>query len=103
MDAYQGEISFRTRTTTGGLGEGFDLVVIDEAQEYTDDHETALKYVVSDSKNPQTLYCGTPPTLVSSGTVFLKLRNRALEGTSKNTMWAEWSVDDESDVHDREL
>lgn len=98
-----GEISFRTRTSTGGLGEGFDLVIIDEAQEYTDDQETALKYVVSDSSNPQTLYCGTPPTLVSSGTVFLKLRNRALEGNSRNTMWAEWSVEDQSDVYDREL
>ena len=38
-----GKIDFRTRTTTGGLGESFDLLVIDEAQEYTDDQESALK------------------------------------------------------------
>ena len=28
-----GRCEFRTRTSTGGLGEGFDLLVIDEAQE----------------------------------------------------------------------
>lgn len=98
-----GNISFRTRTATGGLGEGFDLLIIDEAQEYTDDQESALKYVVTDSKNPQTLFCGTPPTMVSSGTVFLNLRNKALEGISKNTMWAEWGVEEESDCEDKEL
>ena len=63
-----GRISFRTRSSKGGLGEGFDLLVIDEAQEYTDDQESALKYVVTSSKNPQTIFCGTPPTVVSSGT-----------------------------------
>lgn len=66
----EGVINFRTRTSTGGLGEGYDLLIIDEAQEYTADQESALKYVVTDSKNPQTLMCGTPPTAVSSGTVF---------------------------------
>ena len=53
----EGRIEFRTRSSKGGLGEGFDLLVIDEAQEYTDDQESALKYVVSDSANPQTLLC----------------------------------------------
>ena len=98
-----GRVDFRTRTTTGGLGEGFDYLIIDEAQEYTVDQESALKYVVTDSKNPQTLMCGTPPTLVSSGTVFLSFRNKTLEGGNKNAMWAEWSVKDESDVNDRDL
>lgn len=54
-----GKVEFRTRTSKGGLGEGFDFLVIDEAQEYQDDQESALKYVVSDSSNPQTLFCGT--------------------------------------------
>lgn len=54
-------INFRTRSSKGGLGEGYDLLIIDEAQEYTADQESALKYVVTDSKNPQTIMCGTPP------------------------------------------
>ena len=97
-----GTIDFRTRSSKGGLGEGFDLLVIDEAQEYQDDQESALKYVVTDSKNPQTLFCGTPPTPVSSGTVFLKLRNAALQGETVNTGWAEWSVDEMTDPMDKE-
>ena len=94
---------FRTRSSKGGLGEGFDLLVIDEAQEYTDDQESALKYVVTDSRNPQTIFCGTPPTPVSSGTVFTKLRQNALAGAMVNTGWAEWSVPKQSDPRDKEL
>ena len=78
MIGTNGRISFRTRSSKGGLGEGFDLLVIDEAQEYTDDQSTALKYVISDSKNPQTIYCGTPPTVASSGTVFIRTAREPL-------------------------
>ena len=89
-----GSIVFRTRTPNGGLGEGFDLLIIDEAQEYTDAQESALIYTVSDSKNPQTLFCGTPPTAVSCGTVFPKMRGEALAGSAYDTGWAEWSIPD---------
>lgn len=98
-----GVIEFRTRSAKGGLGEGFDLLVIDEAQEYTDDEESALKYVVSDSDNPQTIFCGTPPTPLSSGTVFTNLRKSVLEGTAENSGWAEWSVEKQSDIRDKKL
>lgn len=98
-----GSIAFRTRSSKGGLGEGYDLLVIDEAQEYTIDQESALKYVVSDSENPQTILCGTPPTAVSSGTVFVKMREAVIQGKSVNVGWAEWSVEHQSDVNDVEL
>ena len=89
-----GVIHFRTRTSKGGLGEGFDLMIIDEAQEYTEDQETSLKYVVSASQNPQTLFCGTPPTTESSGTVFMHMRDEILKDGMEDTGWAEWSVDE---------
>ncbi|CRH17082.1 hypothetical protein CM318V1_1020001 [Carnobacterium maltaromaticum] len=57
--ATGGVIQFRTRTSSGGLGEGFDLLIIDEAQEYTTEQESALKYTVTDSNNPMTIMCGT--------------------------------------------
>lgn len=95
-----GVMEFRTRTSSGGLGEGFDLMIIDEAQEYTDDQETALKYVVTDSKNPQTLFLGTPPTAISAGTVFLKYRKAVLNYETEDNGWAEWSVEDMTDPHD---
>lgn len=103
LDEGGGSCDFRTRSSKGGLGEGFDLLIIDEAQEYQDDQESALKYVVTDSKNPQTIFCGTPPTPVSSGTVFVKLRKSAISGETENTGWAEWSVDEQSNPRDREL
>lgn len=95
-------IHFRTRTSKGGLGEGFDLLVIDEAQEYQDDQESSLKYTVSSSMNGHTIMCGTPPTAVSSGTVFANYRNKCLEGGVKNGGWAEWSVEEMTDCDDRD-
>lgn len=98
-----GYINFRTRTGTGGLGEGYDLLIIDEAQEYTADQETALQYVVSDSQNPQTLMLGTPPTAVSKGTVFPKYRKNVLTGKTQDNGWVEWGVTQMSDVEDVDL
>ena len=98
-----GVIEFRTRTSTGGLGEGYDLLVIDEAQEYTPDQETSLKYTVTDSQNPQTLMLGTPPTAISAGTVFPKYRKKVLSGAGYESGWAEWSVPDMSDPNDTAL
>lgn len=95
-----GVVQFRTRTGTGGLGEGFDLLIIDEAQEYTTEQESALKYTVTDSDNPMTIMCGTPPTPVSSGTVFTKFRETCLFGKGKYSGWAEWSVDQEKEIDD---
>lgn len=96
-----GIVEFRTRTSTGGLGEGYDLLIIDEAQEYQDSHESALKYVVTDSANPQTIFCGTPPTAVSSGTVFAKYRATTLAGENTNAGWAEWSVGEPKNPRDK--
>ena len=98
-----GIINFRTRSSKGGLGEGYDVLIIDEAQEYTADQESALKYVVTDSKNPQTLMCGTPPTAVSSGTVFLQYRRDTLSGKNVDAGWAEWSVPELTDAHNPEI
>lgn len=97
-----GVLQFRTRTSSGGLGEGFDLLVIDEAQEYTTEQESALKYTVTDSKNPMTIMCGTPPTPVSSGTVFTHFRESVRFGQVKYSGWAEWSVEDIKDIQDVE-
>jgi phage terminase large subunit-like protein len=85
-------IEFRTRTSSGGLGEGYDVLIVDEAQEYTPEQETALKYVVTDSANPQTIYFGTPPTAISAGTVFPKFRKNVLHGNAYSSGWAEWSI-----------
>ena len=59
-----GIIDFRTRTNNGGLGEGFDLLVIDEAQEYTSNKSRVrITRKILDNQ------VGTP---VTSGNVFCK-------------------------------
>ena len=87
-----GTIDFRTRTDSGGLGEGFDLLIIDEAQEYTSKQESALQYTVSASDNPQIILTGTPPTVTSGGDVLVRIRNKVLEKSAYETGWAEWST-----------
>ena len=101
-----GIIDFRTRTDSGGLGEGFDLLIIDEAQEYTAKQESALQYTISASKNPQTIMVGTPPTAVSKGDVFVRIREKVRSNKAIDTGWAEWSTPEmvpEDNLDDPEL
>lgn len=99
-----GVIDFRTRTNNGGLGEGFDLLIIDEAQEYTTKQESALTYTVSASKNPQTVLVGTPPTAISGGDVFARMRESVIDGKADYTGWAEWSIPEQAaDINDVDL
>ena len=44
--------------------------------------------------------CGTPPTAVSAGTVFTKMREAVLRGDTINQGWAEWSVENMTNVKD---
>lgn len=97
-----GKVEFRTRTNTGGLGESFDLLVYDEAQELTNDQDAALKYTIAASENPQIILIGTPPTPISAGTVFRKFREQMLKGRGRESGWAEWSVERETDPWDKE-
>lgn len=101
-EASGGKINFRTRSNKGGIGEGYDLLIIDEAQEYTTEQESAIKYVVSASPNPQTLFFGTPPTPTSAGTVFSEYRKATRNGETPNGGWAEWSVGKMTDINDRD-
>lgn len=103
IEETDGRIEFRTRSSTGGLGESVDLLVIDEAQEYRDDQESALKYTTAARPNPQTIMTGTPPTIYSGGTVFTKYRAKIMTGLTENSGWAEWSVPEQSDPRNRDL
>ena len=95
-----GRIEFKTRTSSGGRGETFDILIIDEAQEYTDDQEDALSFTITSSKNPQTILCGTPPSTESAGTVLPRFRKTVLIGEAEDCGWAEWSVEKLTDTKD---
>lgn len=93
-------IKFLARTRNGGRGQHGDLLIVDEAQEMDDDQQASFLPALSASSNPQTIYVGTPPDPGSVGTVFRKLRDRALDGKTDRTAWFEFSVDEIGDVKD---
>lgn len=95
------QIKFLARTRNGGRGQHCDLLVFDEAQELTDEQQASFLPTQAASSNPQTVYTGTPPDEGAPGTVFRRIRERALSG-APGMAWAEWSVDEMGDVTDRD-
>ena len=102
LDETGGRIEFRTRTTTGGLGEDLTYSSLMKRRVHRRP-ESALKYTVTDSKNPQTIKCVERRRPRSEWDGLPALRTKAIEGGAVNTGWAEWSVEKESDPYDREL
>lgn len=98
-----GQVEFRTRTNTQGLGLGYDCIINDESQELTPAQDAAMMYCLAAAKNPQTIMIGTPPTPTSSGTVFLHYREDVLGGQGFQSGWAEWSVDKMSPLDNEDL
>lgn len=97
-----GRVVFVARTRNGGRGLHGDLLIVDEAQEITPEQLASFLPALSASKNPQTIYLGTPPDENTPGTVFRNIRKRATGGNAETTAWAEWSVDEIGNVHDKE-
>lgn len=98
-----GLIEFSSRVNGGARGSTYDVVVFDEAQELTDDQMEAIMSTMAaaPSGNRQLIYTGTPPSPVSPGTVFKRIRKSALEGTSAKVAWHEWSVEEIGDITDK--
>lgn len=93
-----GCIEFSTRTNAGARGGTYSVIIIDEAQELTDEQQEGLLPVISAasdardrSKMPQQIYIGTPPAPTCKGTVFSRMHQTAHDGTGK-TWWLEWGI-----------
>lgn len=99
-----GSIHFSTRTKSAALGFSFDLVVIDEAQELTEEQMQAIAPTTTSgpAKNPQVVFIGTPPRPGSPGDVFEGIRTDALSGGGKasDLSWWEWGASEIGDVDD---
>lgn len=98
-----GAIYFSARSRSAMRGSTFDVCILDEAQELTDEQMAALKPTQSASalQNPQLIMVGTPPTLKTPGEVFENTRKRVLTNLDRRTCWHEWSVEQIGDVSDR--
>lgn len=94
-------VKFLARTRNGGRGQHGDLLIFDEAQELDDSAQASFIPAISASLNPQTIYVGTPPDPEAEGTVFRKIRDKAISGETKSTSWFEFSVPEIGDVHDK--
>ena len=92
---------FLARTRNGGRGQHGDLLIFDEAQELDEDQQASFLPAISASRNPQTIYVGTPPDPNAAGTVFRSIREKATAGETKSAAWFEYSVDKIGDVHDQ--
>lgn len=100
--ANGGCIEFQTRTNSGGRGDTYDVIIIDEAQELTDEQLDAIKptTIASESGDPQMIYLGTPPGPKCQGTVFRGFYKKVHSGDSEGIWWLEWSVEDLPDMSD---
>lgn len=87
-------IELGARTGGAGRGSSFDVLVVDEAQEYEEDEQEALEPTTSASPSgdPVTIYMGTPPRDISErGAPFVRVRNAAVTGADKRSAYVEHS------------
>lgn len=98
-------IEFSSRVNGGARGSTYDVVIFDEAQELTEDQLESIMSTMAAAPlgNRQMIFTGTPPSPVSPGDIFKRVRSTALDGSNKRTCWHEWSVESIGDVtdHDR--
>ena len=102
-----GHIEFRTRGNGSDMGRGgtFDLVVIDEAQSYTEEQDASLAPLNSaaPSGSPQTILMGTPPTdLGNKGLIFARAVKKFHDAPEKGACLSEWGELEIGDVSDKD-
>ncbi len=93
---------FKTRTRMGGLGTTNDDLIMDEAADVIDSHQSTLMSTTSAAKsgNPQIIYAGTPPMAETVGKVFSRIRKSKLTGGKG--AWTEWSTKSLTDKFDED-
>lgn len=92
-----GSVEFIARSKGSGRGFSVDVLVLDEAQELSEDALAALLPTISASANAQQILTGTPPSPTATGDVFTRMREAGNAGTDFRLCWLEWSVDEKTD------
>lgn len=97
INGGQIEFSARSRQAARGI-DGISVLVLDEAQELTDDQLEAIMATLAASATGtrQLIYTGTPPYPNCPGTVFRRRRTISLTDPGEHSSWHEWSVSSET-------
>jgi hypothetical protein len=97
-----GSCEFIARSKSSGRGFTVDVLVMDEAQELSEDALEALLPTISAAPraNPQQIFTGTPPGPKAAGDIFSRVRNDGLEGCDSRLSWIEWSCLPDADLDD---
>lgn len=100
--ANGGSCEFVARSKGSARGFTVDVLVVDEAQELTEEAIEALLPTISAAPlgNPQQIYTGTPPGPKANGEIFTRVRSDGHEGKDKNLAWHEWSCEADADLDD---
>lgn len=101
-----GCIEFATRTNSGSRGGTYSVIIIDEAQEMTNEELEAMLPVISAASDvsnvnemPQQIFIGTPPSALCRGTVFRDMHNTAHSTEHGANWWLEWGIDTQN-IHE---
>lgn len=93
-----GTLWFKTRTRSGGRGYTVDgPLVLDEAQELTDEQMQALTPTLAARSmigNPQLFYAGSAGDYQSA--VLARMRRNGIDGATPRMLFLEYSIDDEA-------
>jgi hypothetical protein len=93
-----GQVEFIARSRSSGRGFTVDDLILDEAQELSEDALAALRPTISASPNPQIIFTGTPPGPTAVGEVFTRQRTTGLTGQDPRLCWQEWRAHDAEDI-----
>jgi hypothetical protein len=97
-----GLVEFVARTKSSGRGFSADILVMDEAQELTDDELEAMLPTISASQNPLLFLLGTPPKPEKAAVVWRRFRQAAVDGTDPLLCWIEYGVAPDADFASRD-
>lgn len=97
-----GSCEFVARSRGSGRGFTVDVLVLDEAQELTEEQYAALSPTISAAPlgNPQRIMLGTPPGPTLTGEVFGRLRNSAQAIAPERVCWIEYAASDPTALDD---
>lgn len=85
-------LRFMARSSNTGRGFSPQMLVIDEAQECSEETRGALFYTLRAQPNPLVVWCGTAPHPVRNNSeAFRALRDRGRRGGDSSLGWVEWN------------